>query len=71
MFSSQTKPVGDIPWEKLSAPAQRALTGAGLSTLAEVAAAGEKKIRALHGIGPHAIKVLRAALDAQGLTFAP
>ena len=57
----------DLP--KLSAPAHRALAGAGITSLAEVAQRTEAEIAKLHGVGPTIIVALRAALAAKGLTF--
>jgi hypothetical protein len=53
----------------LSAPARRALEGAGLTTLAKLARQREADVLALHGIGPSAIPKLRAALSEAGLRF--
>lgn len=53
----------------LSAPARRALQGAGVDTLQKLARHSETDILALHGMGPSAIPKLRAALKAQGLAF--
>ena len=53
----------------LSAPARRALQGAGVDSLKKLARHSEKDILALHGIGPSAIPVLRAALKSAGLAF--
>lgn len=57
----------DLP--KLSQPARRALAGAGIRSLEQVASYGEKEIRQLHGVGPNTLETLRAALAARGLTF--
>jgi len=54
----------------LAAPARRALAGAGISQLAQVARLSEAQLRELHGIGPKAIRLLREALREQGLSFA-
>ena len=59
----------DLP-AGLSNPARRALIAAGCTRLEEIARLSEKEILQLHGVGPSAIKVLRPALAAQGLTFA-
>jgi hypothetical protein len=56
---------------RLSAPAQRALAGAGIKTLHQLAAKTEKEILALHGMGPASMPALRHALAAEGLTFTP
>jgi predicted RecB family nuclease len=53
----------------LSAPAQRALTGAGIKTVKQLANYSEKDILALHGIGPSAIPKLKAALKNAKLSF--
>lgn len=53
----------------LSAPAQRALAGAGINTLEQLAKKSEADILALHGMGPASMPKLRQALAAAGLTF--
>lgn len=53
----------------LSAPARRALQGTGVDSLKKLARHSEKDILALHGIGPSALPVLRAALKSAGLAF--
>ena len=58
----------DLP--KLSAPAQRALAGAGIQNLKQLSTFSEKQIKNLHGIGPNALKELQNALQAKGLSFA-
>jgi hypothetical protein len=58
----------DLP-AGLAQPAQRALLGAGCTSLAQVAALGEARVKRLHGIGPNALDLLRRALTAQGLSF--
>ena len=47
---------------KIGAPATRALTAAGLTTLEAVAAVPEHELAALHGVGPIALANLREAL---------
>ena len=59
-----------IPFEKLSAPAQRALKGAGYGALQQLAKVQEKQIAALHGIGPNALGKLKQELAAHGMSFA-
>jgi len=56
--------------EGLARPAQRALAGAGIQTLEQLAKFSEAEIKALHGIGPNALTKLRNALEARGLSFA-
>ena len=63
------KQEGDLP-AKLAAPAQRALAGAGITSLAQLAKMTEAEIKQLHGIGPNALKQLRTAMSAKGLSFA-
>jgi hypothetical protein len=58
----------DFP--KLSAPARRALTNAGYTRLEALTTISEAKLLELHGMGPNAVKALRAALEARGLSFA-
>lgn len=55
--------------EGLSAPAQRALSGAGIHTLEALTQFSEAQIRQLHGIGPHALKKLAEALAAHGMSY--
>jgi hypothetical protein len=66
--SSNQESGGGLP--KLAAPAQRALAGAGIQTLAQLARFSESEIKELHGIGPNALKELQRALEARGLWFA-
>jgi hypothetical protein len=51
----------------IGAPATRALTAAGLTTLEAVAAVPERELAALHGVGPIALAKLRAAMTGKGL----
>jgi hypothetical protein len=55
--------------EGLSAPARRALVQAGYTRLDRLASLREAEIARLHGVGPRAIRTLRAALAEQGLSF--
>ena len=59
----------DLPIE-LAKPAQRALVGAGYLRLEQFTKVSETELKQLHGIGPNAIKTLRRALEARGLSFA-
>jgi predicted RecB family nuclease len=54
----------------LSAPAQRALAGAGINTLQQLAKKSEADVLGLHGMGPASIPRLREALANAGLSFA-
>jgi hypothetical protein len=58
----------DLP--KLAAPARRALAAAGVTSLARLARFSEAEVKAWHGIGPNALKALRQAIRANGLSFA-
>ena len=62
------KQENDLP--KLSAPAHRALAGAGIQRLEQLTSFTEKEIKQLHGIGPNALEQLRHALAAKRLSFA-
>jgi hypothetical protein len=53
----------------LAAPAVRALVEAGYTRLEQLAKVREAEIKQLHGIGPNALKQLRQALAAKGLSF--
>ena len=68
--SAPQNQASDLP-ANLSAPAQRALAGAGIKNLKQLTEFTETKIKKLHGMGPNAIGKLRQALAEQGLAFAP
>ena len=53
----------------LSAPARRALAGAGVRTLDDLARGTEADVLRLHGMGPKAMGVLRQALADRELSF--
>ena len=59
----------DLP-AKLAAPAQRALAGAGIRRSEDLTRMSKADLKKLHGIGPNALKQLREALAARGLSFA-
>ena len=46
-------------------PALRALAAAGINSLEDVARTNDADLLALHGVGPKAIAILRAALKAR------
>ena len=54
---------------KLSQPALRALAGAGIQNLKQLAKFSEKEISNLHGMGPTGIVALKTAMKAKGLSF--
>lgn len=66
---SKKKGNSDLP-EKLGAPAERALAGAGITTLKQLTKFSEAEIQQLHGIGPNALAKLRQALADKRLSFA-
>jgi len=57
----------DLP--KTSAPAQRALIAAGITSLKQLTEITEAELGQLHGMGPNAIGKLRESLHANGLSF--
>ncbi|WP_136603928.1 DNA-binding protein [Paenibacillus dokdonensis] len=69
MVQKQSNQENELPGG-LSKPAQRALTGAGLLNLEDIANIREDELKKLHGIGPHALETLRQALQEKGLSFA-
>ncbi|WP_104061624.1 hypothetical protein [Arthrobacter sp. 4R501] len=60
--------VGDLP--PIGRPANSALLAAGIDSLVQVAARSREELLAMHGVGPKAVRILEAALEAQGLRFA-
>ena len=54
----------------IGAPATRALRGAGITTLEQVASHTAADLAAMHGVGPIAITRLREAMTEQGSGFA-
>jgi hypothetical protein len=57
----------DILLQKLAKPAQRAILGAGFTTLEQLAAMSEAELLNLHGIGKNDMKVFVTTLDENGL----
>jgi hypothetical protein len=55
----------------VSGPALRALHGAGIRSLADVARCSEKELAALHGMGPKALRILKTALKAERRNLRP
>lgn len=53
----------------LSAPARRALESNGITSLEQLANFSQKEIMKFHGMGPASLPKLRAALEAEGLSF--
>ena len=69
MESPAHRPTLPFP-SALAQPAWRAFANAGYTDLAQLAAVSEAELKALHGIGPDALKQLRQALADHGLSFA-
>jgi hypothetical protein len=63
------EPEFDFP-PGLSKPALRALHAAGYTRLDQLAAVTETDLHNLHGMGPKGIRLLRAALQSRGKSFA-
>ena len=61
--------IGDLP--PIGRPANSALLQAGVTSLAQAASLGRRKLLAMHGIGPKAVRLLEAAALERGLTFEP
>ncbi|MBS1708248.1 MAG: DNA-binding protein [Armatimonadetes bacterium] len=57
------------PLPKLSAPACRALTAAGVAFLEDLSRISRKEAAKLHGMGPNALTKLDAALAEAGLAW--
>jgi predicted flap endonuclease-1-like 5' DNA nuclease len=53
----------------MGAPATRALAAAGYTELNQLADVPEEELKALHGVGPKALRVLREALGEHGLSL--
>ena len=54
---------------RVMSPAKRALLGAGLRTLDDVAQWRREDLAALHGVGPRALELIDAALAASGRRY--
>jgi hypothetical protein len=63
---SATHPNADAFPPGVSGPALRALAGAGVRSLADLARWTESDLAALHGMGPKALDLLKSALAARG-----
>ena len=55
----------DLP--KVGAPAGRALAAHGIHTLRDAARHTEAELRALHGVGPKVVGILRESAERHGL----
>ncbi len=59
-----TTPLDELP--KVGAPATRALTAAGFTTLHELIDAEQKQLEQLHGVGPRALRIIDEAYVGLG-----
>jgi hypothetical protein len=69
MGRDRSAPEPGIPLPHLGAAATRALTAHGVVRLEQVARLSAGEVQALHGVGPYALRHLRAAMEAAGLAF--
>ena len=60
-------PADDLP--SIGAPATRALASIGVTRLSQVADHREDELLALHGFGPRALRLIKEALAAAGLSL--
>jgi hypothetical protein len=51
---------------RVGAPATRALTAAGYTSLRELAGASRSRLGALHGVGPKALRIIEEELAQHG-----
>ena len=60
------RPAGDLPNE-IGKTAAREFSLNGITSLEQVARRSREELLAIHGVGPKAIRILEAALAAEGL----
>ena len=65
----RTHPNRDAFPKGVGGPALRALAGAGVKSVADLAQWREADLAKLHGMGPKALGTLREALEASGRRF--
>jgi len=53
----------------IGAPATRALVGAGYTKSTQLAGASSAELKALHGMGPRALRLIQEALEEEGLSL--
>jgi hypothetical protein len=63
------EPAPGTPLPRLGAPATRALTAHGVTRLEQLTAMTLGEVGALHGVGPHALRILQEAMADASLTF--
>lgn len=57
----------DLP--KLAAPARRALKSARINTLKDLCNYTEEEVADLHGMGTHAMNIIKSTMHERGLSF--
>ena len=62
------RPVGDLP-NSMGKTAPRELKNAGIDSLKAASKHTEKELLAIHGVGPKAIRIMKAAMAEKGLSF--
>jgi predicted flap endonuclease-1-like 5' DNA nuclease len=70
MPTKPTRPSESAFPKGVGKPAVRALASAGVSRLDQVSRLTEDELLALHGMGPKALGIIKAALRRQGKAFA-
>jgi DNA integrity scanning protein DisA with diadenylate cyclase activity len=68
-MTTQEPPPHTLP-PGIPAPAIRALTSAGYTRLDQLTAVSERQLTAMHGVGPKAVRIVRAALAEAGQSLA-
>lgn len=68
MATPDVRSVGDLPNE-LGKTAPRELQLAGIDSAEKVSEHSEKELLEIHGVGPKAIRILRAALAERSMGF--
>ncbi|WP_329112570.1 DNA-binding protein [Streptomyces sp. NBC_01353] len=68
MTKPNESPRTDLP-RGIGAPATRAFTAAGHTTLEQFAGVPRAELLALHGVGPKALRVIQESLEERGLSL--
>jgi hypothetical protein len=63
-----TSPDPGLP-KNIGAPATRALTAAGYTSLCQLANVPAPELKKLHGVGPKALRLLQEALQQHGMSL--
>ena len=67
-MATNDRPESEFP-HSIGKPATRALVEAGYTRVEQLNGVSEKTILSLHGVGPKAIKILKAVMIEKGLSF--